>query len=68
MVIYDEIETFRKHTDPQFNYPYGLRKTSIQNIQFKNAALFPVEEDINGDLSANDFEYEQNYEYLSTDV
>ena len=68
MVIYDEIETFRKHTDLQFNYPYGLRKTSIQNIQFKNAALAPADEDINGDGDANDFEYEQNYEYFSTDV
>lgn len=31
-VIYDEIERFRRYNDDQFNYPYGLRKTSLDTI------------------------------------
>ena len=40
LVIYDEIEKFRKHHDPNFNYPYDARKSKLNSF-----TLSPLEFD-----------------------
>ena len=40
LVIYDEIEKFRKHHDPKFNYPYDTRKSKLNSF-----TLSPLEFD-----------------------
>jgi hypothetical protein len=34
LVIYDEVEYFKKYTDPDFFYPYQLRKTILGTFSF----------------------------------
>jgi hypothetical protein len=34
LVLYDETEYFRGHTDLQFNYPFTTRKTKLQTFKF----------------------------------
>ena len=54
-MIYDEIETFRAYDDEQFDYPYGLRKSSLDILEFDNTLI---------NLGPSGFyEWEQNYHY-----
>ena len=34
LVVYDEIELFRSHSDPMFNYPYQDRKSVLTKKTF----------------------------------
>lgn len=38
-MIYDEVETFRPYDDEQFDYPYGLRKTSLDFLSLNNSLI-----------------------------
>ena len=43
IVIYDEVEMFRAYNNPQFAYPYELRKNNL--VEFNFALEVPVSED-----------------------
>ena len=34
LVIYDEVEYFKKYTNPEFDYPYQKRKTKLGTFSF----------------------------------
>ena len=62
LVVYDEIEIFRQNTHPEFDYPYGLRKTSLDLTTFDVTSLYWKDEE------KTEFEYESDYEYFSNNV
>ena len=43
LVLYDEIEKFRQHDHPEFNYPYQARKSKLNSF-----TLDPIDFEING--------------------
>ena len=52
LVLYDEVEYFKKHDDPQFNYPYERRKNKLNS--------YTLNLDMNEETS--------NYEYFLEEV
>ena len=34
LVAYDEVEYFKKYNNPEFNYPYQMRKTKLGTFAF----------------------------------
>ena len=45
LVVYDEIENFREHSDELFSYPYGKRKILIAQETF-DTEHFTFNEDL----------------------
>jgi len=39
LLVYDEIEYFRKYDDPEFNYPFSRRKNKIGQYTFNIEAV-----------------------------
>ena len=62
MVVYDEIEDFKDHNDPEFNYPYGKRKSQI--TQFTIDPRFFEWESVYQKISRE----EMNYLYKSNKI
>ena len=62
LVVYDEIEIFRSNSDPEFDYPYGRRKTSLDLTTLDVTSLEFL------DPEEKEFDYEKNYEYYSNNI
>lgn len=57
LVIYDEVENFRKHTNPLFNYPYQDRK-SFASAYTLDTTFFEWDENANSlVMSGVDYTY-----------
>ena len=47
MVLYDEIEYFKDHDDPLFNYPYDHRKSQISQFTLDPSGFFEWDSELN---------------------